>query len=83
MPDQSPTTPQPQLGFASDIKPLFRERDREAMLHVFDLWSRDDVLAHGQAILGALEAGKMPCDGAWPATQVGLFEMWLDEGGGA
>jgi hypothetical protein len=80
MPDEPPTQ-QPPIGFASDIKPLFRERDRSAMRGAFDLWSHDDVLAHGQAILGHLEAGTMPCDGAWPAEQVSLFEHWLAQGG--
>jgi hypothetical protein len=29
--------------FASDIKPLFREKDRNSMLRRFDLWSLADV----------------------------------------
>ena len=29
-------------GFETDIKPLFRERDRQAMRSRFDLWSHDD-----------------------------------------
>jgi hypothetical protein len=53
------------------------------MLRHFDLWSRDDVLANGDAILGRLKAGTMPCDGAWPAQQVSLFEQWLEQGGRA
>jgi hypothetical protein len=53
------------------------------MLRHFDLWSRDDVLANGDAILGRLKAGTMPCDGAWPAQQVSLFERWLAQGGSA
>ena len=81
MPDKSPPAQQPPIRFASDIKPLFRERDRTAMRRAFDLWSRDDVVAHGQAILGQLKAGTMPCDGAWPADQVALFEDWLARGG--
>ncbi len=80
MPDESPAT-QPPVRFSSDIKPLFRERDRTAMRRAFDLWSYDDVLAHGKAILGRLEAGTMPCDGAWPSAQVALFERWLAQGG--
>jgi hypothetical protein len=80
MPDESPAQ-QPPLRFESDVKPLFRELDRTSMLRAFDLWSRDDVLAHGQAILGRLRAGTMPCDGAWPAERVTLFERWLSQGG--
>jgi hypothetical protein len=48
------------------VKPLFRERDRGAMLSRFDLWSYDDVKANAEAILGQLAGGDMPCDGAWP-----------------
>ena len=71
----------PQLGFAADIKPLFREKDRDSMRRAFDLWSREDVLAHGQAIASHLRDGTMPCDGRWPEQQVGLFERWLAQGG--
>jgi hypothetical protein len=82
MPDQSATgTPQPSVGFATDIKPLFRESDRAAMHGAFDLWSREDVLAHGKAIAGRLKDGSMPCDAPWPKQQVTLFEQWLAQGG--
>jgi hypothetical protein len=70
-----------RVGFAADIKPLFREKDRDSMRRAFDLWSRDDVLAHGQAIATHLRDGTMPCDGRWPEQQVALFERWLAEGG--
>ncbi len=81
MPDEPAPTQQPPARFASDIKPLFRERDRTAMRGAFDLWSYDDVLDHSQAILERLKAGTMPCDGAWPPDQVALFERWLAQGG--
>jgi hypothetical protein len=70
----------PQVGFAADIKPLFREKDRDSMRRAFDLWSRDDVLAHAQAIASHLRDGTMPCDGRWPEQQVELFERWLAQG---
>jgi hypothetical protein len=55
MSDQPATANQgPQVGFAADIRPLFRDTDRAAMRRAFDLWSHDDVLAHGQAIAGRL-----------------------------
>jgi hypothetical protein len=81
MPDE-PQAPSPgsQIRFASEIKPLFRDSDRAAMRRAFDLWSYDDVVAHGQAIAGRLKDGSMPCDGAWPGERVALFERWLDEG---
>ena len=31
------------ISFEEQIKPLFRESDRESMEFVFDLWSRDEV----------------------------------------
>jgi hypothetical protein len=68
------------LSFDTDIKPLFRERDRESMLRAFDLWSHDDVSEHADAILGVLEAGTMPCDGAWPQANVDLFRSWTENG---
>jgi hypothetical protein len=68
------------LGFETDIKPLFRERDRESMLSHFDLWSHDDVSQHAGSILARLRDGSMPCDGAWPQAQVELFERWVDSG---
>ena len=67
-------------SFENDIKPLFRESDREAMLQAFDLWSFDDVTANGDRILEAVSAGSMPCDGPWPSDKVDLFKRWIDEG---
>ena len=68
------------LSFETDVKPLFRERDRESMDFHFDLWSHDDVSEHADAILDRLAAGSMPCDGAWPQAQVDLFRRWIEGG---
>ena len=68
------------MHFDEDIKPLFRERDRDAMRRSFDLWALDDVATHADAILDRLEAGTMPCDGAWPAERVADFRRWIDAG---
>jgi hypothetical protein len=68
------------MRFEGDIKPLFREVDRNAMRFAFDLWSPDDVSSHADAILGRLEAGTMPCDGAWPAERVAVFRRWIEAG---
>jgi hypothetical protein len=68
------------LSFEHDIKPLFREKDRTSMSKAFDLWSLTDVTAHGDAILGRLRDGSMPCDGAWPAANVATFAHWLSAG---
>ena len=68
------------VGFETDIRPLFRERDRESMEFAFDLWSLDDVSENADAILGRIKTGTMPCDGAWPEAQVELFERWIASG---
>ena len=73
MTDTAPT-------FANDIKPLFRESDRTAMLSAFDLWSFDDVTANSARIVGAVESGKMPCDARWPDERVDLLRRWIDSG---
>ena len=67
-------------GFETQIKPMFREHDRETMQWAFDLWSYDDVSEHADAILDRLQAGTMPCDGAWPQAQVDLFRGWTERG---
>ncbi len=64
--------------FETDIKPLFRERDRGAMLRAFDLWSYEDVKANADRILAAIRSGAMPCDGRWPEEQVDLLRRWVD-----
>jgi truncated hemoglobin YjbI len=68
------------VSFEQHIRPLFRERDRQSMRFAFDLWSHDDVVEHAGGILERLEAGTMPCDGAWPAEQVEAFKRWMDSG---
>jgi hypothetical protein len=68
------------MHFEQDVKPLFRESDRKAMHFAFDLWSADDVSTNADAILDRLEAGTMPCDGAWPADRVAVFRNWIDAG---
>jgi hypothetical protein len=70
----------PTISFESDIKPLFREKDRDSMRGRFDLWSYADVQTHADSIAEKLKNGSMPCDGAWPAERVGLFERWIEGG---
>jgi hypothetical protein len=72
--------PDESVGFEQDIKPLFRDRDRDSMRFAFDLWSLEDVSTHADAILARVEAGTMPCDGAWPAERVAVFRRWIDSG---
>jgi hypothetical protein len=70
------------LGFEADIKPMFRERDRQTMIGVakFDLWSYDDVSDHADAILARVRDGSMPCDAAWAEEQVDQLQRWIDGG---
>ena len=68
------------LSFEQHIKPLFRPRDRQSMQFAFDLWSHHDVSTHADVILTRLEAGTMPCDGAWPNDRTDLFRRWVTAG---
>ena len=67
-------------SFAQDIKPLFRQEDREAMDFAFDLWDYQDVKTHAQDILERIEDGTMPCDGEWPEEQIETFRRWIAAG---
>ncbi len=67
-------------SFAADVKPLFRERDRRAMTFLFDLWQYEDVRSNAAAILAAIEAGDMPCDGAWPVERIQVIRRWIEGG---
>ncbi len=69
-----------KLSFARDIRPLFRDKDRDSMLAAFDLFDYTDVVEHADAIVGSLSSGQMPCDGAWPAAQVEKLQQWIDMG---
>ena len=68
------------VSFDAHIKPLFRDRDRQSMSFAFDLSSADDVRTHAAGILRRLQDGTMPCDGAWPADQIAVFERWTETG---
>jgi hypothetical protein len=68
------------ISFEQNIKPLFRERDRESMMSHFDLWSYDDVARNSDAILTRVRDGSMPCDRAWTDDRVALFEDWVAAG---
>jgi hypothetical protein len=68
------------LSFASDIQPLFRDKDRARMEWAFDLWRYEDVRDNADAILERLEDGDMPCDGEWPPEQIETFKKWMEGG---
>ena len=68
------------VRFATDIRPLFREKDRQSMRRHFDLGSYEDVSAHADSILERLRVGTVPCDSTWPVPQVDLLERWIRGG---
>ncbi len=68
------------VGFEAHIKPLFRASDRQSMSFALDLWSYDDVRAHAAEIVRRLQDGSMPCDGAWSAARIEVFQRWTDTG---
>ena len=70
----------PAPSFERDLKPLFRDVDRDSMLSSFDLWDYDDVVTNADAILAVLDGGTMPCDGAWPPDDVDIFRRWIGSG---
>jgi len=72
--------PDETVSFEAHIKPLFREHDRKSMSFAFDLGSQADVREHAAGILERLRSGTMPCDGAWPAEKVEVFQRWTESG---
>jgi CDGSH-type Zn-finger protein/truncated hemoglobin YjbI len=81
--DQPPAAlpgPGETVRFGAHIKPMFREHDRKSMSFAFDLWSLADVQAHATGILERLRNGTMPCDGAWPADKIEVFQRWTESG---
>lgn len=68
------------MSFATDIRPLFRPDDADAMSWAFDLNSYEDVKANAETIYERVEDGSMPCDEPWPDEQVQRFKAWIDEG---
>ncbi|MGH7910825.1 MAG: hypothetical protein ACREOV_03810 [Candidatus Dormibacteraceae bacterium] len=67
-------------SFETDIRPLFREHDRESMTYSFDLWKYEDVKDRADDILDRLEEGDMPCDRPWSDEQIAAFRAWVDGG---
>lgn len=68
------------VSFEAQVKPLFRPLDQKSMSSAFDLWSYQDVSGHAEAILSQLQAGTMPCDGAWAPDKVDIFRRWVGTG---
>ena len=68
------------LSFERDIKPMFRQKDRDAMLPAFDLFDYGDVAENAGKIARSLRSRQMPCDGAWSGEQVDKLQQWIDAG---
>jgi hypothetical protein len=67
-------------SFGEHIQPPFREKDRSSMRSRFDLWSCQDVRDNAPAILEALQAGTMPCDGPRSSDRADRFVRWIGSG---
>jgi hypothetical protein len=50
------------------------------MSFAFDLWLFEDVSPRAAEILSRLQDGSMPCDGAWEAAKIEVFQRWVDTG---
>jgi hypothetical protein len=62
--------------FENDIKPLFRESDRDAMLDYFDLWSFIDVTSNVGRIFDAISEGWVPCARGWCRDAPRMQHLW-------
>ena len=75
-------------SYATDIYPLFTDRDVQGMRWDFDLRSYADVKAHAAAIhdrIRGIGGAVMPPppprgDGPWPQSRIDLFGAWVAEG---
>jgi len=70
-----------RLGFAADIKPLFRTFDIEGIKPAgLDLSSFAAVKGQAAAIYKALADKTMPCDTPWAADNLKKLKDWMDGG---
>ena len=75
-------------SYQADIRPLFTQRDIQAMSKAFDLASYDDVRANAAAIFdrirgigGAVMPPPPPKgEGPWPQSRIDLFGKWMADG---
>lgn len=67
------------MSFETDIKPMFREEDRDAMEFVFDLWNYEDVKENAELIYQRIDDGSMPCDSEWTPEQLATLRQWIDD----
>lgn len=67
-------------SFATDIRPLFRDKDIRSMKSMFDLGSYEDVRDNADGILETVENGSMPCDRTWSPEEISALRAWIGEG---
>ncbi len=75
-------------SYQTDIRPLFTQRDIQAMSKAFNLASYDDVKKHAAAIFdrirgtgGAVMPPPPPRgEGPWPQSRIDLFGKWVADG---
>ena len=70
------------LSFATDIRPLFRDKDIASMQRVsnFNLSVYEDMRKHASHIYERIAQGSMPCDGAWLKENNAKLKQWIDDG---
>ncbi len=69
------------IGFAAQVRNLFRESDVKTMKRYgVDLSSYDNVKTRAADIYARLVDGDMPCDAAWDADKLSIFKAWMDGG---
>lgn len=69
-----------EITFYRDIKPLFKNDDRNCMKKLFDLYKYNDVCNNAEGIYNVLKSGEMPPGRKWSTTNVEKFKKWIDDG---
>lgn len=67
-------------SFATDVRPLFRDKDIQSMRSMFDLSRYEDVRDNADGILETVSNGSMPCDRTWSPEQIATLQAWIGEG---
>lgn len=64
-----------------DIRPLFRQKDIDAMkARGMDLSDKATVSRNADIIYSSVASGSMPCDSPWSSQKVDLFGAWIANG---
>ncbi len=69
----------PRLGFEQDVKPLFSDLERKALLWAYDLWDYTAVTRHATEILKKAEDGDPPFDPRWPEERIAALRSWIED----